>query len=245
MRVLAGLVALVLSGVAGCGEPAGDDTDLLVFAAASLTDVFAELEGVFEASHPGVDVVVSVAGSQRLAAQILEGAPADVFASADSAQMDRVVAAGEADGAPRVFARNRLAIAVERGNPQAITGPADLARDDLTVVLAGEEVPIGAYTRALLGRAGVDVDPASLELDVRAVLSRVSLGEADAGVVYASDLIGRDDVAAVDIPDEMNVSAAYPIVVLDGADPVAREFVALLLSDEGVSALTDAGFVAP
>ena len=220
-------------------------SEVFVYAATSLAGAFEELAVDFEAAHPGVDVVVSVAGSQRLAAQILEGAPADVFASADTTQMDRVVAAGEAAGAPQVFARNRLAIAVEPGNPHGVAGPADLARDDLTVVLAGEEVPVGAYTREFLDRAGVEVDPASLELDVRAVLSRVSLGEADAGVVYASDLTDREDVATVDIPDQVNASATYPIVVLEDADPLARDFVALLLSDEGAAALDAAGFAAP
>lgn len=248
MRVLPAIVALGLSLTAGCaGGPAGraPDRELLVFAAASLTDAFAAIEAAVEAGRPGLDVVVHTAGSQRLAAQILEGAPADVFASADTSQMDRVVASGEATDEPAVFARNTLAVVVAPGNPHGVSGPADLARADLTVVLAEESVPLGAYTRQLLTELDIDLTPASLELDARAVLGRVAIGEADAGIVYRSDLMGRDDVAAVPVPDPADVSARYPLVVLDGAGPAAAAFVEFVLSPQGGAILRDAGFGAP
>lgn len=249
MRMLPALAAIALSVTVGCGSSDADgraaDTELLVFAAASLTDAFAAMEEAFEADRPGIDVVVHTAGSQRLAAQILEGAPAGVFASADTAQMDRVVGSGETAGTPAVFARNRLAVAVAPGNPHGLTGPADLGRDDLTVVLADASVPLGAYTRELLARLDVEVAPASFELDARAVLGRVAIGEADAGIVYGSDLVGRTDVAAVPVGEPANVAARYPVVVLDGAGPAGRAFVEFVLSEQGGAILRDAGFDAP
>lgn len=247
MRVL--LSAVLAVALVGCGTATGDgdapDGELLVFAAASLTDAFETIADAFQAQHPDLDVVVHVAGSQRLAAQILEGAPAAVFASADDDQMARVVASGATAGPPRTFARNELAIAVAPGNPHGITGPDDLARDDLTVVVADDAVPVGAYTERVLDAADVSVSPASRELDVRAVLSRVALGEADAGVVYASDLHGRGDVAGVPIPEAIDVTASYPIVALEGAHPAADRFVEFVLSDEGARILRAAGFATP
>ena len=244
MRLLPAVV--ILSLTVGCADPAGPvREELLVFAAASLTDAFAAAEAAFEAEHQDVDVVVHTAGSQRLAAQILEGAPADVFASADTTQMDRVVAAGETAGQPTIFARNRLTVAVAPGNPRGITGPAQLARGDLTVVLAEENVPLGAYTRRLLDRLGIRVTPASLELDARAVLGRVALGEADAGIVYTSDVVGREDVEEVVVPEAVNVSAEYPVVVLRGAPPVARVFADFLRTPTGEAILRDAGLGIP
>lgn len=243
MRTMTALFALAIS-VAGCTSTDGDD-ELLVFAAASLTEAFGALETAFEADHPDVDVVIHLAGSQRLAAQILEGAPAEVFASADEVQMARVVAAGEARAAPRVFAHNRLVVVVPAGNPRGVAGLADLAREDLSVVLAAGHVPAGAYTREVLDRAGVEVEPVSLELDVRSVVSRIALGEADAGVVYTSDLVGEDEVVGIEVPDELNVTADYPIVVLDDAGTAADRFVELVLSDRGRGILEDAGLRVP
>lgn len=254
-----GAAALALTvAVAACGsaEDAGGggrasgtaSGQLLVFAAASLTDAFDELGEAFVAANPGVAVVVNHAGSQTLAAQLVEGAPADVFASADPVQMDAVADEGLlADQAER-FAANRLAIAVEPDDPLGIGGLADLADPDLVVVLPAEENPAGRYAREALDAAGVEVAPASLERDVRAALSKVELGEADASIVFASDLVASDGRAdAVVIPTGQNVRATYAIAVLaDAPNPSAAEaFVAFVLSDEGQAVLASHGFEAP
>lgn len=232
--------AVVASVLASCG---GGDERLVVFAASSLTDVFAELETGFEADHPGIDVVVSHDGSSALAAQIEQGAPVDVFAAADTVTMKRV--ADEVDGPISVFARNRLEIAVEAGNPHAISGLADLGRDGLIVVLAAPEVPVGGYAATVLDRAGVMVRPASLEQNVRAVAAKVALGEADAGIVYRTDVVAATGrIEGVRIADADNVIADYPIAVVDGGD-VATEFVAHVLGTSGRAVLVDHGFVAP
>ena len=249
-------LALVVA-VAACAAPTADDDgdttgdvsgELIVFATASLTDAFDEMRDAFVSAHDSVEVVVNNAGSQTLASQILEGAQADVFASADTVQMDAVGDAGELAGEPVVFAENRLAIAVEPGNPLGIGGLADLADPQLVVVLAAEEVPAGRYARQVLDAVGVEVAPASLEQSVRAALSKVELGEADAAIVFASDLVasaGRAD--DVPIPSEQNVVARYPIAVLTHApNPAAAEaFVAFVRSDAGQRILADAGFAAP
>jgi molybdate transport system substrate-binding protein len=191
-------------------------------------------------------VTFNFAGSQQLATQIAEGAPADVFASADRWQMD--TAGGDVTGDPLVFAHNRLAIVVEPGNPMRITALPDLARDDVTVVLAAEQVPAGRYSRDLLARVGVMVSPVSLETDVRAVLTKVALGEADAGIVYTSDIVAAGDrVDGVAVPDDHGVIATYPMAVLDGApNPDAgRLFVDAVRSAAGQASLGRHGFTAP
>lgn len=225
-----------------CGSGDGEQ-QLLVFAASSLTDVFDRLAGEFELIHPDIDVVVSYGGSSSLAGQIEQGAPTDLFASADGSTMARVV--DEADGEPVVFARNRLAIAVEPGNPEGIMGLADLAADDLIVVMADANVPAGAYAAELLEGAGVEVDVASFESSVRAVAAKVALGEADAGIVYRTDIAANPGrLEQVPIPDGENVIAGYPIVVVRDGRP-ARQFVDFVLGDAGRSALVDAGFELP
>ncbi len=231
-------------------DPGPGPEALLVLAAASLTEAFEAIGAEFAATDGGVPVTFSFAGSQTLAAQLVEGAPADVFAAADAARMNVVAAAGllAAGSAPTTFATNRLAIAVEPGNPRAVAGLAALARDDLVVVLPVEEVPAGLAARQVLDAAGVAGAPASLERDVRAALTKVALGEADATIVYTSDLVaaaGRvDDVA---IPDDVNVVATYPIAVL--ADATSRagaeRFVAFVLSPRGRAILAEHGFGAP
>lgn len=218
---------------------------ITVFAAASLTDAFTEIGEATEAANPGVRITFNFAGSQQLATQILEGAPADVFASADPTQLSVVEDAGGVAGDPTVFARNQLAIAVEPGNPAGITSLRDLARDDVTVVLAAEQVPAGRYAADALAGADVSVSPVSLETDVRAVLAKVALGEADAGIVYASDVATADDrVASVAVPDKANVTATYPIAVLDAAPNAAgaRLFVDAVQSEAGQATLRRHGF---
>lgn len=248
-----GAAAETTSGSTGAASTGAADApltgDVTVFAAASLTEAFTELGTAFEAMHPETTVTFNVAGSQQLATQIAtDGAPADVFASANQTQMDVVADADLLDGDPVVFARNRLEIVVEPGNPADVTTLEDLGRDDVTVVLAAEEVPAGQYAREALDAAGVTVRPVSLETDVRAVLTKVALGEADAGIVYTSDITAADERAeGVAIPDEDNVIAAYPIAALRDAPNAAagRAFVALVRSEEGRRTLDAYGFVAP
>lgn len=246
------LLALALLATA-CGRqdvatgPAGDvvSGEVLVFAAASLSDVFAALEPVFEARHPGADLVVNLAGSQTLATQLLEGAPGDVFVSADVLQLDRVADAGLLAGPWDVVATNGLAIAVEPGNPTRVSGLADLSDPARIVVLPGEQVPAGRYAREALAAAGVEVTPASLEPDVRATLARVALGEADAAIVYRSDVTGSAGrVDGVPLPPSLDVVATYPAGILAAAPNAvgAAALVVLLLDDAGRAALVGAGF---
>lgn len=221
---------------------------LSVFAAASLADAFEDVADAFEAAHPDVRVRSNVAGSHTLARQINEGAPADVFASSSVEQMTVVQEAGNLAAVPEVFAGNLLAIAVEPGNPRDIAGLADLAEPDLVVVLPAEEVPAGGYARQALDAAGVAVTPASLTHDVRAALATVILGEADAALVYASDVVAADGrVAGIDIPPEHNVTATYPIAPLArAASPeAARAFVAFVGGPQAHAILADHGFTPP
>lgn len=221
---------------------------LTVFAAASLTDAFTTLGTRFEQRHPDVDVSFNFAGSTTLSTQIVQGAPADVFAAANHTQIDTVDDAGLLAGAPTDFATNRLEIAVEPGNPLDIGDLGDLTRSDITLVLAADEVPAGQYAREALDARGIRVDPASLEPDVRAVLSRVALGEADAGIVYASDIVAAGDtVGGVTVPAGDNVVARYPIAALtDAPNPeAAAAFVEYVRSDDARPVLADAGFAAP
>ncbi len=221
--------------------------EVLVSAAASLTDAFGAVATAFEAANPGVDVVLNLAGSSTLRQQILEGAPADVFASADESNMERVVEAGEAAGPPAVFARNRLRIAVPPGNPAGVTGLADFADEGLLVGLCAEAVPCGAFARRALARAGVRPAVDTEEPDVRSLLTKIALGELDAGIVYATDVAPAHRVQGIAIPDDENVTARYPIVLLAHApEPRAgAAFVAFVLSDGGQEILRQHGFVSP
>lgn len=233
----------------GSGRASSDATgEVTVFAAASLSEAFTDIGHTVEATYPALTVTFNFAGSQQLATQIAEGAPADVFASADRSQMDRISDAGGIGDDPPVFARNRLEIVVETNNPRGIAALRDLAREDVTVVLAAEQVPAGRYARTMLDRVGVRLTPVSLETDVRAVLTKVALGEADAGIVYRSDVRAADDrVDGVPIADSHNVIATYPIAVLGSApNPVgARLFADAVRSDAGRAALERHGFAAP
>lgn len=254
LRLLVGLCCLLAAacgsqGAAGRSSPTetavGTSGGLTVFAAASLTDAFEAIGATFERAHPDTDVTFNFASSSTLATQITQGAPADVFASADGTQMAVVAAEGLVEGEPVAFTGNTLAIVVEDGNPLGLRGLGDLTRDDVTVVLAAEEVPAGQYTRVALDALGLDMRPASLETDVRAVLARVALGEADAGIVYTSDVdTGEDRVEGVAIPAAENVPATYPIARLEAAgNPTAAQaFVDLVTSDDGSRLLRQHGF---
>jgi molybdate transport system substrate-binding protein len=242
---------MVVSACAGSdpGVPgSGVRGPLLVSAAASLTDAFGQMEVVFEAEHPGVDVVLNVGGSSSLREQILEGAPADVFASASSSNMDPLVSAGDVSGEPVVFTANALQIAVPRGNPAGITGLEDFGRPDLLIGLCAQGVPCGDLAREALAKAGVTPAVDTNEPDVRSLLTKIEAGELDAGITYVTDVASTDGgVDAIEIPEGQNVVAEYPIAVLAGASnpQAAAAFVELVLSAEGQQILARFGFVAP
>jgi molybdate transport system substrate-binding protein len=240
--------ALVLAGCGGDDEPSGGTSaspaELTVFAAASLTAAFTEIGERFTDAS-GTKVTFNFAGSQALATQVQQAAPADVFASADTASMDKVA---DLVGTPRSFAGNQLQIVVEQGNPKGVTGLDDLANPDLKVVLAAPEVPAGRYAAESLAKAGVTVEPVSQEDNVKAVVTKVSLGEADAGVVYLTDVAaGGDTVEGVAIPEELNVLATYPIatVTASRARDQAQAFMDQVLGAEGQQILEAHGFLPP
>jgi molybdate transport system substrate-binding protein len=229
------------------GEPvlAGSIT---VFAAASLTDAFGEIADEFEAANPGVSVESNFGASSALREQILAGAPADVFASANLANMDQVVEADAAAGDARTFATNRLEIVVPAGNPADVTGLAAFGDDDLLVGLCAAEVPCGDLGREALANAGVTPAVDTEEPDVRSLLTKVEAGELDAGLVYATDVLAAGDaVEGIEIPAADNVVAEYPIATLaeGGAAEVADAFVAYVLSDAGQDILASYGFDSP
>jgi molybdate transport system substrate-binding protein len=231
------------SGASGDGADAG--TTLTVYAAASLTATFTEIGGAFEQQHDGVKVEFSFGGSSDLVSQIQEGAPADVFASADTATMDKLTADGLQADDPQDFASNTLEIAVPPDNPAGIASFADLAASGLNVVLCAPEVPCGAATQKIEDATGVDIQPVSEEQSVTDVLAKVSSGEADAGLVYVTDVqAAGDDVEGVTFPESSEAVNTYPIVALkDAADAdLASEFVDLVLGDTGQGILADAGF---
>ena len=252
---MAGLAVLAVA-VAGCGgtEATAADDDggptgtLTVFAAASLTDVFTDLGQRLEEENDGLTVQFNFAGSSALATQLTQGAPADVFASANGSQMAVVADAGLADGDPTVFTANVLQIAVPEGNPAGVTGLADFAREELALAVCAPEVPCGAAAEDVFTAAGVTPRPDTQEEDVRAALTKVELGEVDAALVYATDVTAAGDaVEGIAFPEAEDAVNEYPLCTLAAApDPeAARAFVDLVLSDEGQQALEDAGFRAP
>jgi molybdate transport system substrate-binding protein len=255
------ILALLLFVLAACAAPAApaQPPTLTVFAAASLADAFDRIISDFSA-ETGIAVVVSYAGSQDLVTQLAEGAPVDVLATAGNTTMATAVAGGRIDAAAvQPFAGNRLALVVADAAAARISGLGDLARAGTSVVLAAESVPAGSYARQLLERAdqqtaygstfsaAVLANVVSFETNVRAVLSRVELGEADVGIVYASDAVtAADSVSVVDLPDELNPPVTYPLaVVVDSPQAAAAaQFVAYVLSDAGQAVLTEFGFLA-
>lgn len=241
-------LALALLPAAGCsggdGERGEDSTTITVLAAASLTGAFTELADRFEDEHPGVEVRLAFDSSATLAQQAVEGAPADVLATADTATMDGAADALAAD--PEVFATNTMVMVTPAGNPAELDGFDDLAGS--TYVVCVETAPCGKVARSLLDATGVTTPPASLEVDVKAVLARVTGDEADAGLVYASDAVAAGDaVETFEVPGAEQQVTAYPIAPLDQSDDadLAREFVDLVLSGDGRAVLADAGFGPP
>lgn len=251
MKKLLIAATLVLLGSAARTR-ADDSRELTVFAAASLRESFEDLAKTFEAKTPGVKVRLNLAGSQELRTQLENGASADVFASADQKHM-AALAKAKLVGAPRVFARNTPVIVVPKDNPSNVGSFDQLTRAQ-KIVIGVPEVPIGSYTLEILEKAGADFQQkvlahvASRELNVRQVLAKVTLGEADAGIVYRTDaMTAKDKVQIIEIPAKVNVVAEYPVAVLAKAPQAAaaRAFVDLLVSADGQKRLAAAGFVAP
>jgi molybdate transport system substrate-binding protein len=251
------------AGTAAPGTPVDpapfpEEGDITVFAAASLTEAFTQIGADISEANSGIDVEFNFAGSQALVTQLTEGAEADVFASANLNQMDAAVDAGVIDGEPSIFARNQLVIIVPEDNPGGLAGPADLGKEDILLDIAQEDVPVGQYTRQSVcfmdqnsDQFGVDfaervsANIVSEENNVRAVVTKVALGEADAGVVYQTDVTPdvADRVEIIEIPETFNVVAEYPIAPASGGDAtLAAAFIDYVLGPEGQATLEQFGF---
>ena len=264
------LLPLLFLALVGCNNQ-GAETEadgastrgrLVIFSAASLTEAFTELAQTFEAEHPGVEVILNFAGSQQLAQQLAQGAPADIFASANERQMGAVIGAGRVNaGSQQLFAANRLILIFPSDNPAALQAISDLARPGLRLVLAAPEVPVGQYSQEFLDKtaadpaygsefaAGVQENIVSYEENVRAVLSKVVLGEADAGIVYQSDLNAETaaTLGQIPIPDPLNTVALYPIAAISNSSQpeLAAKFLNFILSPAGQAILAGYGFGPP
>jgi molybdate transport system substrate-binding protein len=248
-RLAAGATAAVaVALVAGCGSSSSDSGGggtLHVFAAASLTEAFTTLGRSFEAAHPGTKVVFNFGPSSGLAQQITAGAPADVFASASPTTMQQVVAKGAA-ASSTPFVENVMEIAVPPDNPAAVDTLADLAKRGVKVAVCQPQVPCGATAQKVFANAHVTVKPVTEEVDVKSVLSKVELGEVDAGVVYVTDVRAAGvKVKGVPIPAPVNASTTYPIAALAKGGKTAQAFVSYVLSPAGADVLTRAGFERP
>ena len=254
---IAGLAASLLGGCGGSStttespsaasasaKKISGDT-LVVLAASSLSGAFTTLGKDFERGHPGSTVTFSFAASSELATQIQGGAPADIFASASPTTMAQVSDAGGTAGTPVTFASNTLEIAVPTSNPGKVTGLADFAKKDLAIALCAPEVPCGAAATKVFAAAHITPAPDTLEADVKAALSKVSLGEVDAALVYRTDVLAAGDkVTGIEFPEAADAVNAYPIAVLTDAPhaDLARQFVDLVTSANGQKVLADAGF---
>ncbi len=228
---------------------------LTVFAAASLTDAFTEIGGAFKAAHPNAVITFNFAGSQQLRTQIEQGAPADIFASANSAEMDSLIADGFIEkGASQIFLTNRLVVILPSNNPAGLEKLEDLARPGIKLVLADGDVPVGEYARLALdqmtGPFGsgfkdeVLANVVSNEDNVKQVVAKVQLGEADAGIVYTSDAVAEPELKSIEIPADLNVTAQYPIAPLirSNRSELAKEFIAYVLSADAQMILKKWGF---
>jgi molybdate transport system substrate-binding protein len=260
MRQVTGTLAavLLLGAVAGCGSDSSDSSSaaagdpqkrtLTVYAASSLTSTFTELGARFEAAHPGTEVSFSFGGSSDLVAQIDQGAPADVFASADTKNMDKAVAADVVAGKPVDFASNTLEIAVPPDNPAGVRSLQDLGQRGTKVVVCAPEVPCGAAAEEVERASGVTIEPVSEEQAVTDVLTKVESGEADAGLVYVTDVrAAGDKVKGIEFPESAAAVNTYPIAPLTASEnaDLAHAFVDLVTGTEGQSVLARAGFAKP
>ena len=264
----AGLLLCLL--LLGCSRQSSDlgtadastNRQLVIFSAASLTEAFTELGAAFEADQPGVEIILNFAGSQQLAQQLGQGAPADVFASADERQMTAVIEAGRIEaGSEQIFATNRLVIIYPSDNPGGLETIMDLAQPGLRLILAAPEVPVGQYAQEFLDKTAEDQahgtdyvtdvrgNIVSFEENVRAVLSKIILGEADGGIVYQSDLNAEtaDSLGQLPIPDALNIIATYPIApISDSEQPaLAAAFLDFVLSPAGQAILAAHNFNPP
>ncbi len=255
MRSRLSLVIVAAAFLAACGSSGGTAASsptptplsgsISVFAAASLTASFNALGASFQTAHPGVTSKFNYAGSPTLVTQIEQGGPADVFASADTTNMDKLTTDGFTVGSSSVFAHNQLEIVVAPGNPKGITGLADLAKPGVIYITEAPTVPAGKYSLQALASAGVKVTPKSLETSVTGVISKIETGDADAGIVYTTDVSAAGSkVSGVQIPAN-NVIATYPIVVVKGTtnSVVANVFITYVLSASGQSTLQSFGFL--
>ncbi|WP_231744839.1 molybdate ABC transporter substrate-binding protein [Mycobacterium sp. IS-1590] len=241
------MVALLLGLATGCAQGPQRDS-LMVFAAASLKKAFTEIGTQFEKDHPGIRVEFSFAGSSDLATQLTQGAQADVFASADTVNMDKVADAGLLAGDPVNFASNTMVIVVSAGNPEKISTIRDLTRPGITVVVCAPAVPCGSASRKVEEAAGVDLSPVSEESSVTDVLNKVTSGQADAGIVYVTDALDAGArVTAVPVPEAAGVVNVYPIATLGDSSQqdLARAFVGAVTGDAGQRVLGAAGFGKP
>jgi molybdate transport system substrate-binding protein len=245
------IFALFASGTLACQPVSVDQASrqsVTVFAAASLTESFSELANLFEAEHPNADIILNFAGSNTLRAQIENGAPADIFASANTKEMDALVESGiVAADAAQIFLHNRLVVIVPANNPAGLNRFDDFRRTDLKLDFAAEEVPVGKYTRQMLANVSAEFSEdvlaqvVSNESDVKQVVAKIQLGEADAGIVYASDAVAAPELVVIEIPAEYNVLATYPIAPLTDS-PLAQTFISFVLSPEGQAVLEKWGF---
>ena len=255
---LAVTLACLISLSVSCGPSASSsDTEqsggslsgsVTVSAAASLQGAFTEIKTAFQNTYPDIDVTLNFGASSTLAQQIIDAAPVDVFASADEANMNKVSAAGLLSQLPTIFATNSLEIVVRKGNPSKIAELSDLSQSGLVYITCAPEVPIGAYGAQVLRKAGVSVTPASLEPDVKSIVAKVSSGEADAGIVYATDIAATKGAASgVPIPTELNVTANYPIAPISSSRRTtqAQAWIDFVTGPEGQGILRANGFGTP
>ena len=241
-------LALVSVGTTACGPASDSTSSLTISAASSLQGAFTDLRTQFEASHPQVAVTINFGASSTLAQQIIAGAPVDVLASADEANMSKVRDANLLAGDPTVFATNTLEIIVGRGNPSKISTLADLTRPGTIYVTCAPNVPIGRYSEQIFAKAGLTSTPASLEPDVKGIVTKVISGEADAGIVYATDVAATEGAAdGIEIPVDANVVAIYPIAPIAGSPNggAAQAWIDFVMGPDGRSILEAHGFGAP
>ena len=246
--VVATLAPLLISGCGSTEQPAAEKAEIIVFAAASLKKTFTDIGGQFNTENPGVSVEFTFAGSSDLVTQLTHGAQADVFASADTKNMDKAAQAGLLAGDPVNFASNTLTIAVAPGNPKKIASFKDLTRQGLNVVVCAPQVPCGSATQKVEQATGVKLNPVSEESAVTDVLNKAETGQADAGLVYVTDAKGAGDkVAEVPFPEAAGAVNTYPIAVLkqSKSQELSRKFVDLVTGEAGQKALTAAGFAKP